>query len=277
MGHTGLEIMCGRRHTRVGVWRDSEQLVGNMTRSENAPDDRSGASGARILVVEDDPTVSQVITGYLNRAAYTPVLASDGAMGLELARTMKPDLVVLDVMLPGLDGIQFCRELRTDSQIPVIMLTSLSTEENRIRGLEVGADDYLTKPFSPRELVLRVQSVLRRTTTMPPAPSSGSLQAGDLVVDQTARIVSKAGHQLTLTNKEFELLVFLLNNPGRVFRRDELMREVWSHDFGDASTITVHVRRLREKIEADPSRPTLLMTVWGVGYRFDPPGSVDGI
>ncbi|MGP4014980.1 response regulator transcription factor [Saccharopolyspora sp. 5N708] len=239
---------------------------------DRAGDDRAGPRGPRILVVEDDPTVAQVITGYLHRANYIAVVASDGMIGLELARQMTPDLVVLDVMLPGLDGIQFCRELRTRSQIPVIMLTSLGAEEDRLRGLEVGADDYLTKPFSPRELVLRVQSVLRRTMALPPARSGGLLRAGDLVVDQSARVVTKAGRVLTMTNKEFELLVYLLNNPSRVFSRDELMRKVWLHDFGDASTITVHVRRLREKIEDDPSRPTALVTVWGVGYRFDPPG-----
>lgn len=235
-----------------------------MTQSEHA-------GGPRILVVEDDATVAQVITGYLQRADYVPMVAPDGLMGLELARRMSPDLVVLDVMLPGLNGIEFCRELRTQSEVPVIILTSLGAEEDRLRGLEVGADDYLTKPFSPRELVLRVQSVLRRTTAMPPTPAGAKMRAGDLLVDQTARVVSKAGRELTLTNKEFDLLVFLLSNPGRVIRRDELMRKVWAHDFGDASTVTVHVRRLREKIEDDPSHPETLVTVWGVGYRFDLP------
>lgn len=237
---------------------------------------RSPARRRRILVVEDDPTVAEVVTGYLHRADYTAVVASDGRTGLELARAMTPDLVILDVMLPGLDGIRFCRELRVRSQVPVIMLTALGAEEDRLRGLEVGADDYLTKPFSPRELVLRVQSVLRRTTAMPPPPAGGLLVAGDLVVDQNSHLVSKGERQLTLTNKEFELLVFLLKNPGRVFRRDELMRGIWSHDFGDASTVTVHVRRLREKIEDDPSHPNILVTVWGVGYRFDPPTGLGG-
>ncbi|GAA0504258.1 DNA-binding response regulator [Saccharopolyspora subtropica] len=215
--------------------------------------------------------MAQVVSGYLQRSGYTPVLAPDGATGLELARRMAPDLVVLDVMLPGLDGIQICRELRAASQVPIIMVTSLGQEEDRVRGLEVGADDYLTKPFSPRELVLRVRSVLRRTNAMPPVRSDGMLRAGDLVVDRSARVVSKAGRELAMTVKEFELLVYLIRNAGRVVRRDELMREVWSHDFGDASTVTVHVRRVREKIEDNPSRPMLLKTVWGVGYRFDLP------
>jgi DNA-binding response OmpR family regulator len=247
--------------------------VRDMTQTDRAADLSSPQRGQRILVVEDDPTVAQVITGYLGQAGFFPVAASDGVTGLELASQVLPALVVLDVMLPGLDGIRFCRELRARSQVPVIMLTSLGDEEDRLRGLEVGADDYLTKPFSPRELVLRVQSVLRRTNAMPPDSSGGVLRTGDLVVDQVARVVTKSGRQLTLKNKEFELLVFMLTHPGRVFRRDELMRAVWSHDFGDASTVTVHVRRLREKIEDDPSRPKLLMTVWGVGYRFDPPGA----
>lgn len=246
-----------------------------MTQTDRAADPRSQQNGLRVLVVEDDPTVAHVINGYLARAGFHPVVASDGVTGLELASQTTPDLIVLDVVLPGLDGIRLCRELRVRSQVPVIMLTSLSDEEDRLRGLEVGADDYLTKPFSPRELVLRVRSVLRRTNAMPPDSSGSVLRAGDLVVDEAARVVTKGGRELTLKNKEFELLAFLLANPGRVFRRDELMRAVWSHDFGDASTVTVHVRRLREKIEHDPSHPKLLMTVWGVGYRFDPPGPAD--
>lgn len=224
-------------------------------------------------MVEDDPTVAEVITGYLHRADYTPIVAPDGRTGLELARVLGPSLIVLDVTLPELDGIRFCREVRATSQVPVIMLTALGAEEDRLRGLEAGADDYLTKPFSPRELMLRIRAVLRRTTAMPPPPVSGLLSAGDLVVDQTSHVVSRGGRELTLTNREFELLVFLMNNPGRVFRRDELMRGVWAHDIGDRTTVTVHMRRLREKIENDPSHPKILLTVWGVGYRFDPPGS----
>lgn len=247
-----------------------------MTQADRAADRHSRESGPRILVVEDDPTVAQVVTGYLRRSGYTPVHASDGVMGFELARQMAPDLVVLDVMMPGLNGIQFCQQLRASSQVPVIMLTSLGEEEDRLRGLEVGADDYLTKPFSPRELVLRVRTVLRRTNAAPPDRSDGLLRAGDLAVDRSARVVSKAGRELSMPIKEFELLVFLIRNAGRVVRRDELMREVWAHDFGDASTVTVHVRRLREKIEDDPSRPALLKTVWGVGYRFDLPGAGAG-
>ncbi|MEU6128245.1 response regulator transcription factor [Saccharopolyspora sp. NPDC047091] len=243
-----------------------------MTQPDQTTDGSSRAGQLRVLVVEDDHTVAQVISDYLQRADYSPVVVSDGVVGLELAHQMAPDLVILDVMLPGLNGIQVLQQLRTRSQVPVIMLTSLGAEDDRLRGLGAGADDYLTKPFSPRELVMRVQAVLRRTTTMPLNPANSVVRVGDLEVDRAARVVSKAGRKLTMTNKEFELLVFLLDNPGRVFRRDELLREVWSYDFGDASTVTVHVRRLRAKTEDDPARPTALVTVWGVGYRFDPPG-----
>ncbi|MCX2731743.1 response regulator transcription factor [Saccharopolyspora sp. NFXS83] len=245
-----------------------------MTQQKTAQQDHSHVRGPRILILEDDPATSQVITGHLHRAGYTALVASDGVLGLELAHEMSPDLVVLDVTLPGLDGTRFCLELRTRSQVPVIMLTSLDAEEERLRGLEAGADDYLTKPFDPVEMLVRVQSVLHRTRARP-APSRNVRRAGDLVVDQSARVASRGRRRLALTNMEFALLVFLLDNPGRVFRRDELMRSVWGRDSGNASTVTVHIRRLREKIELDPSRPEILVTVWGVGYRFDPPRTPD--
>ncbi|MCX2730117.1 response regulator transcription factor [Saccharopolyspora sp. NFXS83] len=230
-----------------------------------------------ILLVDDDPDVVEVITGYLHRADYTSIVASDGPTGMALFHRARPDLIVLDVGLPGLDGIRFCEQVRAATSTPVIMLTGRAEEEDRLLGLIAGADDYLTKPFSGRELVLRIRAVLRRTEASsapaPVAPVAPGLTAGDLVVNESSRVVSKHGRPLTLTNREFDLLVFLLRNPGRVLRRDELMREVWDYDFGDASTVTVHMRRLREKIENDPSHPAMLMTVWGVGYRFDPPGT----
>nr|WP_221316381.1 response regulator transcription factor [Saccharopolyspora gloriosae] len=227
-----------------------------------------------ILLVDDDPDVVEVITGYLHRADYTSIVASDGPTGMELFHRARPDLIVLDVGLPGLDGIRFCERVRAETSTPVIMLTGRAEEEDRLRGLIAGADDYLTKPFSGRELVLRIRAVLRRTeAASAPAPAAPELTAGDLVVNESSRVVTKGGRPLTLTNREFDLLVFLLRNPGRVLRRDELMREVWDYDFGGASTVTVHMRRLREKIEDDPSDPAMLMTVWGVGYRFDPPGA----
>ncbi|MCX4549782.1 response regulator transcription factor [Streptomyces sp. NBC_01387] len=221
-----------------------------------------------VLVVDDDPTVSEVVTGYLERAGFTVDRAADGRAALDAAERRRPDLVVLDLMLPGTDGLQVCRQLRARGPVPVIMLTARSDEEERILGLEVGADDYVTKPFSPRELVLRVESVLRRA---PRTPQPGPLlRAADLEVETAARRATKAGRDLALTLREFDLLTYFLQHPGQVCGREQLMRDVWGWDFGDLSTVTVHVRRLRGKVEDDPARPRLIQTVWGVGYRFDP-------
>ncbi|WP_328492133.1 response regulator transcription factor [Streptomyces sp. NBC_00414] len=227
------------------------------------------AGGARVLVVDDDPTVSEVVSGYLDRAGYRVERAGDGPDALARAAAHWPDLVVLDLMLPGMDGLEVCRRLRGHGPVPVIMLTARGDEDDRIMGLEVGADDYVTKPFSPRELVLRVESVLRRTR---PAAAARPLSAAGLTVDPAARRATKQGVELALTLREFDLLAFLLRHPGRAFAREDLMREVWGWDFGDLSTVTVHVRRLRGKVEDDPARPRLIQTVWGVGYRFDPTG-----
>jgi two-component system response regulator ResD len=229
-----------------------------------------------VLVVDDDPTVSEVVGGYLERAGFTVRHAGEGLAGLESARLHPPDLVVLDVMLPGLDGIEVCRRLRRSSDVPVIMLTALGGEVDRVLGLEVGADDYLTKPFSPRELVLRVQSVLRRTgerVVSPEERTAGPIRDGDLEVDVAARRARSAGRDLSLTTREFDLLAHLVSRPGRVFTRQELMEQVWGWDFGDLSTVTVHVRRLRAKVERDPAAPARLVTVWGTGYRWDPAGT----
>lgn len=223
-------------------------------------------SGARVLVVEDDPTVAEVVSSYLNRAGYVVDRAPDGPTALGRASAHWPDLVVLDLMLPGMDGLEVCRRLRGRGPVPVIMLTARGDEDDRILGLEVGADDYVTKPFSPRELVLRVESVLRRTR---PGPGVAPLEAGGLRVDPGSRRATKNGSELALTLREFDLLTFFVRNPGRAFSREDLMREVWGWDFGDLSTVTVHVRRLRGKVEDDPARPGLIQTVWGVGYRFD--------
>ncbi|MFF0011840.1 response regulator transcription factor [Streptomyces sp. NPDC005374] len=222
----------------------------------------------RVLVVDDDPTVAEVVSGYLDRAGYAVDRAADGPDALARAAAHRPDLVVLDLMLPGMDGLEVCRRMRGRGPVPVIMLTARGDEDDRILGLEVGADDYVTKPFSPRELVLRVESVLRRTR---PSQPSGQLSAAGLSVDPGARRALKGGVELALTIREFDLLVFFLRHPGRVFGREDLMREVWGWDFGDLSTVTVHVRRLRGKVEDDPARPRLIQTVWGVGYRFDGP------
>ncbi|TQL19373.1 response regulator transcription factor [Streptomyces sp. SLBN-134] len=225
-------------------------------------------AGARVLVVDDDPTVAEIVTGYLDRAGYVVDRAGDGPGALARAAAHWPDLVVLDLMLPGMDGLEVCRRMRGRGPVPVIMLTARGDEDDRILGLEVGADDYVTKPFSPRELVLRVESVLRRSRPAP-AAGSGPLRAAGLAVDPAARRATKRGAELALTVREFDLLAFFLRHPGRAFAREELMREVWGWDFGDLSTVTVHVRRLRGKVEDDPARPRLVQTVWGVGYRFD--------
>ncbi|MFJ3955275.1 response regulator transcription factor [Streptomyces sp. Je 1-4] len=229
----------------------------------------------RVLVVEDDPTVAEVVTGYLSRAGYTTAHAADGFAALDRAADFRPHLVVLDLMLPGIDGLEVCRRLRRGDgpAVPVVMLTARGEEADRILGLELGADDYVTKPFSPRELVLRIGSVLRRAESAPPAAAPAAvLRAGDLTADPGGRRAERAGRALSLTAREFDLLVFLMRHPGRVFAREELLHRVWGWEFGDLSTVTVHVRRLREKIEADPAAPRLVTTVWGAGYRFDAVG-----
>ncbi|AXK36794.1 DNA-binding response regulator [Streptomyces armeniacus] len=221
----------------------------------------------RILVVDDDPTVTEVVAGYLDRAGFTVDRAGDGPGALERAEAAPPDLVVLDLMLPGLDGLQVCRRLRARGPVPVVMLTARGDEEDRILGLEIGADDYVTKPFSPRELVLRIESVLRRAGAS--AADGPLLHGGGITLDPGARTVADARGPLALTLREFDLLAHFLRHPGHAFSREELMSAVWGWDFGDLSTVTVHVRRLRHKIEADPARPRMINTVWGVGYRFD--------
>jgi DNA-binding response OmpR family regulator len=241
-------------------------MVGMTTAAvpEGSPD----PDALRVLVEDDDPTVAEVVVGYLQRAGMVATHAADGPSALAAAEADPPDLVVLDLMLPGLDGLEVCRRLRIRRpDLPVVMLTALGDEADRVAGLERGADDYVTKPFSPRELVLRVESVLRRAT--PRERPAGVLADGDLTVDLAARRVIRHGSELALTNRELDLLAFLLQHSGVVFTRDELMRQVWGWDVGDRSTVTVHVRRLREKVEVDPAAPTRLVTVWGVGYRWD--------
>ena len=238
----------------------------------STPDADEPASG-RILVVDDDPTVSDVVARYLRREGYDVTLAADGLVALELAAQIMPDLVVLDIMLPGLDGLAVCRTLRERGQVPVILLTALGAETDLIMGLEVGADDYVTKPFSPRELVLRVGSVLRRSRTAPPlaASSQARLVDGPMRVDVAAHEVEFDGQPLMLTVREFDLLAYLMGHARQTFSREDLMRDVWGWSFGDQSTVTVHVRRLRQKLEAASGGTwSPIATVWGVGYRYDP-------
>ncbi|MGW7364936.1 response regulator transcription factor [Streptomyces sp. NPDC054841] len=229
-----------------------------------------------ILVVDDDPTVAEVVTGYLERAGFAVQRAADGPQALRAAGDQWPDLVVLDLMLPGMDGLEVCRRLRGHGPVPVIMLTARGDEDDRILGLEIGADDYVTKPFSPRELVLRVESVLRRSRAAAAGrPGGPVLSCAGITVDPTARRATKDGGELSLTLREFDLLAHLMRHRGEAIGREQLMHEVWGWEFGDLSTVTVHVRRLRGKIEDDPARPRLIQTVWGVGYRFDVPLPAD--
>ena len=222
-----------------------------------------------VLVVDDDATTRDVIVRYLEREGFEALEAEDGGRARAVIEAAEPNLVILDLMLPGIDGLSVIRWMRTTGWTPVIMLTALGEETDRIVGLELGADDYVTKPFSPRELVARVRSVLRRSGTA--APAVERIETGDLVLDAAAREVRRGDAEVRLTAKEFDLLWFLASHPRRVFSRDQIMSRVWGYDDGlDTGTVTVHVRRVREKIEDDPSEPRHLETVWGVGYRFTP-------
>jgi DNA-binding response OmpR family regulator len=222
-----------------------------------------------VLVVDDEPIVRDVVVKYLEREGYRTLAAGDGDSARELIEREPPSLVVLDLMLPGMDGLALCRWIRGRSDLPIIMLTALGEESDRIVGLELGADDYVTKPFSPRELAVRVRAVLRRA-----APDPGELERldlGELTLDSGTREARKRGDVLKLTAREFDLLWFLARHPRRVFSRSQLMDRVWGYTSAfDTGTVTVHMRRLRAKIEDDPAQPRYLETVWGVGYRFVP-------
>jgi DNA-binding response OmpR family regulator len=222
---------------------------------------------ATVLVVDDEPIVREVVVRYLAREGHQTIEAADGDSARGAIENADPDLVVLDVMLPGTDGLELCRWIRARSELPVIMLTARGEEADRIVGLELGADDYVTKPFSPRELAARVRSVLRRSA--PASPRTERITFGDVELERTTREARKGGVDVRLTAKEFELLWFLASHPRRVFSRDQLMASVWGYTAAlDTGTVTVHVRRLREKVEANPSKPQYLETVWGVGYRL---------
>jgi DNA-binding response OmpR family regulator len=231
----------------------------------------TSVSTSRVLIIEDDPTVGEVVARYLKREGYAVTVVSDGALGLQRALVDTPDLVILDLMLPSVGGLEICRRLRAAAPVPIIMLTARGAEADRIAGLEIGADDYVAKPFSPRELTARVKAVLRRATgPLQPAGDQAVLGAGDLEVDMRSHEVRLRGLPVALTAKEFDLLAYLMSNPRRAFRREALLEAVWGFTTGDTSTVTVHVRRLRAKIEPDPSAPRYVCTVWGVGYRFEP-------
>ena len=223
----------------------------------------------KVLVVDDERTIREVLRRYLEREGFQVSEAQDGAEALAAASQDPPDLVVLDLMLPKVDGLEVARQLRSERRVPIVMLTAKGELEDRIEGLELGADDYIVKPFSPREVMLRVNAVLRRA-------AEGTIDAGEVVeasglrLDPGTRQVSLAANPVDLTSKEFDLLYFLMQHPQQVFSREQLLDHVWGYEFyGDPSTVTVHIRRLREKIEEDPSEPKRLRTVWGVGYKYD--------
>lgn len=224
----------------------------------------------RVLVVDDDPVLSEVVGRYLTREGFEVDFAADGTSGLEKALRTLPDLVLLDVMLPGIDGLEVCRRLRQAAPIPVVMLTARGEENDRIAGLELGADDYVSKPFSPRELTARVKAVLRRAEGGVTFAGQTELHGGPMVIDVVAHEARRNGERVALTSKEYDLLAHLMAHPNRAFRRDELLESVWGWTYGDTATVTVHIRRLREKVEDDPSDPRHLLTVRGVGYRFQP-------
>ena len=224
----------------------------------------------RILVVDDERMVTEVVGRYLRLEGYEVTLAADGTEALRLAEEWAPDLMVLDLMLPEVDGLEVCRRVRKESQMPIIMLTARGEETDRVVGLELGADDYVVKPFSPRELVARVKSVLRRSSSGPTQAVGGTLHFDGLIISPQTRAVSAHGTDARLTGKEFDLLFFLASHAGQVFTREQLMDKVWDYTYAaDSSTVTVHIRRLREKVEADPVKPRYIKTVWGVGYKFE--------
>ena len=222
---------------------------------------------ANVLVVDDDATVREVVVTYLRANNHVVTEAADGESAIAAMAKNPSDLIVLDLMLPGVDGVEVRRQVRKTREVPIIMLTALGSETDRVVGLELGADDYVTKPFSPRELALRVESVLRRTSGRAPELAD-ILTDGDLIIDHPHRTVARGGERLALTSREYDLLRFLIGHPDVTFSREELLERVWGWSFGDRSTVTVHVRRLREKVEQDPTHPVRLQTVWGVGYLW---------
>jgi DNA-binding response OmpR family regulator len=227
-----------------------------------------GMGGTRVLVVDDEPMVREVLARYLERDGFSVETAEDGEQALAACDAAPPDIVLLDLMLPRIDGLEVFRRIRRRSSTAVIMLTAKGEETDRVVGLELGADDYVTKPFSPREVVARVRAVLRRSSE---APRTDVFVFRDLVLDGPRREVRRRGEPVRLTRREFDLFFLLASHPARTFSRAELLEEVWDFAWdGDTDTVTVHIRRLREKLEDDPSTPTHLITVWGVGYRFEP-------
>lgn len=236
-------------------------------------DPREGAKPvmSTVLIVDDEPIVREVVAQYLTQDGFKVESAADGNEAMTRFATARPDLVLLDLMLPGIDGLEVCRRIRAQSNVPVIMVTAKGDEIDTIIGLSVGADDYISKPFSPRELVARIKAVLRRASAPPPTVEGDPLHFGPLTIRPDRRQVEIGGQSVELTAREFDLLEFLAKHPGHVFSREELLDKVWDWSYAsDGGTVTVHIRRLRQKIESDPERPRYVKTVWGVGYKFEP-------
>jgi DNA-binding response OmpR family regulator len=227
------------------------------------------AAGARtVLVVEDEPSLASTLSYNLRKSGFNVMSETDGLAGLQAARRDHPDVIVLDLMLPKMDGLEVCRRLRAESDVPILMLTAKSEEMDKVVGLELGADDYLTKPFSMRELMARVRALLRRSATRDDAEVA-SITAGNIDLDARGRTVRHAGEEVSLKPKEFDLVLFLARNAGQVFTREQILEQVWGYDFfGGSRTVDVHIRWLREKLEDSPARPKHILTVRGVGYKF---------
>jgi DNA-binding response OmpR family regulator len=224
----------------------------------------------KILIVDDEETIREVVRRYLEREGYSVTEAADGYEALDQIRSISPDLIILDLMLPGIDGLSLTQHIRQDRQIPILMLTAKGEASDRIRGLDLGADDYVAKPFSPQEVILRVRAILRRTSKEPQVGIGKELRFKDLMIDPISRTVSLGDKTITLTAKEFDLIYFFGRNPRQAFSRAQLLENVWNDElYTDPSTVTVHIRRLREKIERNPSNPKYLLTVWGIGYKFE--------
>jgi DNA-binding response OmpR family regulator len=228
-------------------------------------------SKERILVVEDEPSIKEILELYLERGGFQVSSVANGREALEALEASQPDLVVLDLMLPEVDGFEITRRIRSSGDTPIIMLTARRSEVDRIAGLEMGADDYVVKPFSPQEVVSRVRAVLRRSSGSAEEKAEGALRFEGFSIDPGTRLVEVRGEEVQLTSTEFDLLLQLARHPKQVFSREQLLKRVWGYSENiDASTLTVHVRRIREKIETDPSKPSHIITVWGVGYKFLP-------
>jgi len=230
----------------------------------------AGTGGPRILVIDDEENVCELVTLYFEKAGYEVLCTGDGSEGIEMVKTQKPDLVILDLMLPGVDGLDVCKEIRKTSNVPLIMLSARVDEVDRVLGLEIGADDYVTKPFSPRELLARVKAVLRRAAYIPSPDEQQILNLPGLAVSRISREVIVGEERIDLTPKEFDLLWYLASNRNRVFTREQLLEQVWAYQefYGDERTVDQHIKRLRRKIEINGS-PCRITTIWGVGYKFE--------